>query len=60
MERSFAAFVRENLESIDELSRRYADYRREVGQCYLMELRNNINATKPQTYTFVFERPEIF
>lgn len=56
IDKSFEEFVRQNLMPLDELARRYAEYRIEVSQSYLNELRANIRARTPADYSFVEDK----
>jgi hypothetical protein len=52
IDRSFQEFVRHNLIQLDELARRYAEYRIEVSQSYLNELQAKIRTRTPAGHRF--------
>lgn len=52
IDKSFQGFVIQNLGPLDELARRYAEYRIQVTQSYLEELRIRIRTHTPQGYRF--------
>ena len=53
--REFANFVEKNIATLDELPRRYAEYRIATSQSYWDELRSLIRAKTPPEYTFADE-----
>jgi hypothetical protein len=52
IDKSFDGFVKQNLALLDELSRRYAEYRVAVCQSYLDELQAKIGVRTPAGYRF--------
>ncbi len=52
IEKAFAEFVQQNLVTLDELARRYAEYRNEITQGYWDELRTLIQKSTPTGYCF--------
>jgi len=52
IEKSFAEFMQTNFTAVDELSRRFIEYRIAVAERYADELRAKIKATEPAGYSF--------
>ena len=60
MEKAFAEFAQQNLVILDELSRRYAEYRFKIGQQFWHDLgRLIIREHCPAGYEFVDEKPNL-
>jgi hypothetical protein len=56
IEKAFEEFVQENLIALDELARRYAEYRLKLSQGYWEDLRSQIRVRKPIGYNFLDEK----
>jgi hypothetical protein len=55
-DKAFEDFVNHHLVTLDELARRYADYRKEVSESWWRELSGHIRAKTPVDYRFLDDK----